>query len=206
MSRYHIPLLPDNIYHIFNRAVGNEKLFLTDENYRYFLQKLNQYILPVADVLAYSLLPNHFHLIVQVKAADTIIEFYKERKHKIAGALTDLPDFIMEQFSNWLNSYTKSFNKVYNRKGSLFIDYSKRSQVQKDGDLTSFIFYVHKNAVHHGLTKRIGDWQHDSCNIILTQKESFIRSDFIIDWFGSVESFRRFHDQPVGLKIIQIPE
>lgn len=40
MNKYHIPLLPDTIYHIFNRAVGNEKLFREEDNYRYFLTKI----------------------------------------------------------------------------------------------------------------------------------------------------------------------
>ena len=202
MNKYHIPLLPDNVYHIFNRAVGNEKLFREEDNYRYFLTKMQQHILPVADILAYSLLPNHFHLLVQIKNADNIIYYYEFKKNKKFVVGTDLADFVMEQFSNWLNGYTKAINKVYDRKGSLFIDYLKRSQVNKDGDLTSFIFYIHKNAVHHGLTKRMGNWPHDSYNLALNQSPSFLNSDFIINWFGSKESFVRFHEQPVGLKDI----
>jgi hypothetical protein len=34
---YHIPLVADNIYHVFNRAVGQEKLFRSNDNYLYFL-------------------------------------------------------------------------------------------------------------------------------------------------------------------------
>ncbi len=37
----------------------------------------------------------------------------------------------MERFSNFLNSYTKSFNKANNRKGALFMDYLKRSVVKQ---------------------------------------------------------------------------
>ena len=74
----------------------------------------------------------------------------------------------MEQFSNWMNGYTKAFNKMYDRKGGLFIDYMKRTEAETDADITSFIFYIHKNAVHHGLSKKIGDWSFDSYQSILS--------------------------------------
>lgn len=50
MDPYHCPLIAGNFYHLFNRAVGNEKLFHTDENYKYFLAKLKHHVLPVADL------------------------------------------------------------------------------------------------------------------------------------------------------------
>ena len=31
-------LLPDGIYHVYNRANGTDKIFLSNENYRYFLE------------------------------------------------------------------------------------------------------------------------------------------------------------------------
>jgi hypothetical protein len=36
---------------------------------------------------------------------------------------------LMERFANLCNSYTKSYNKVYERKGALFIDYLKRQKL-----------------------------------------------------------------------------
>ena len=37
-------LQPDTFYHIYNRANGSEKLFITDENYVFFLRKYKEYI------------------------------------------------------------------------------------------------------------------------------------------------------------------
>ncbi len=203
MSKYHIPLLPNELYHVFNRAIGNDRLFKTEENYRYFLFKMANYILPVADILTYSLLPNHFHLLIRVKSDEIIITYFELKKKKRFNALTDsLSDFIMEQFSNWLNGYTKAFNKMYSRKGALFIDYLKRSCVKEDCDFTSFIFYIHKNAVHHNLSAKIGEWKHDGYNSIVSTKPSLLLRDEVIKWFGSVELFIKFHAQPVQIKLI----
>jgi putative transposase len=155
MSKYHTSLFPDHTYHVFNRAVGNEKLFKTDDHYWYFLSKMAQHILPVADVFTYSLIPNHFHLLIRIRDEKMISSCFELKKKRTFNILKDSkPDFIMEQFSNWLNGYSKAFNKQDNRKGALFLDYLKRSMVKNDSDFTSFVFYIHKNAVHHGLCKK----------------------------------------------------
>ncbi|MEI9958433.1 MAG: hypothetical protein WDM90_19495 [Ferruginibacter sp.] len=158
MSKYHTLLLPNEIYHVFNRAIGNEQHFVIEDNYRYFLTKLAHHVLPIADVFTYSLMPNHFHLLIEVKDEETITAYYNLKKTKPFNPTTSsLPDFVMEQFSNWLNGYTKAYNKMYNRKGALFLDYLKRSIVSKDSDFTSFVFYLHKNAVHHGICKKLAN-------------------------------------------------
>ncbi|MEO5985129.1 MAG: transposase [Ferruginibacter sp.] len=201
MDRQHKPLLADQFYHVYTRAIGNEKLFLSNENYRYFLSKIKHHLLPVVDVFAYSLLPNHFHLLVRIKPMETLQVYFKNKKSKTFNELVnDMPDFVMEQFSNWLNGYTKAFNKMYNRKGGLFVDYLKRSEALTDADISSFIFYIHKNAVHHGLTKQIGEWTYDSFQLILSEKPTSLLREGIIGWFGSKKSFIDFHQQPVEIK------
>lgn len=59
--------LPNAFYHIYNHAVGTENLFKSHENYLFFLNKYDQHLSTVFKTLAYCLMPNHFHLLVQVK-------------------------------------------------------------------------------------------------------------------------------------------
>lgn len=61
-------------YHIYNRGNNKENIFIEERNYVYFLQLLKIYILPVADVYAYCLLKNHFHLLVRIKEEDELPE------------------------------------------------------------------------------------------------------------------------------------
>ena len=201
MNKQYTPLLADQFYHVFSRAVGSEKLFIAKENYLYFLRRMKHHILPVVDVFAYSLLPNHFHLLVRIKQMETLKVYFENRKSKL---LNELPGFVMEQFANWLNGYTKAFNKMYNRKEGLFIDYLKRSEALTDTDITSSIFYIHKNAVHHGLTKQIGEWSYDSYPLILSEKPTSLLRDEIIALFGSKKSFIDFHQQPIEFKKIDL--
>ncbi|GAB3419271.1 hypothetical protein GCM10027516_14530 [Niabella aquatica] len=145
-------------------------------------------------------MPNHFHLLLKIKSEETLIDYYETRKKKQFDPLhNNLSDFAMEQFSNWLNGYTKAINKMFNRKGGLFIDYLKRNEVLTANDAASVIFYIHKNAVHHGYTKKIGYWGFDSYNLILNETKTFLNRAFVDSLFNSKEAFRQFHDRPVEL-------
>ena len=205
MDKYHSPLVADNYYHVFNRAIGREKLFISTDDYEYFLQKLKCHTLPVADIFAYSLLPNHFHLVMRINSQDILAAHFQSKKRKPFDALThDISDFNMERFSNWLNGYTKFFNNKYDRKGGLFIDYTKRIEAKSDADITSFILYTHQNAVHHRLRKEIGQWPYDSYQEILGRGPTFLMRTEMIEWFGSAQRFEEFHKQPVHPRTYKI--
>ena len=200
---YHIPLLPDNIYHLFNHAIGKEKLFTSEENYLYFLKKYAGHVKEICDTYCYCLLPNHFHLLVKIKDENSITNHFKIIKKKEPPALDNeiISDFIMERFSNWLNGYTKAFNKLYQRKGALFLDYTKRSLIDKDESFSKLIHYIHANPVHHGFTKQIDNWKYSSYNSLLSNGKTLLLRDEVLTWFGGKNEFIKFHQQPVDLKL-----
>lgn len=202
MTDYHQLLLPEQTYHLFSRAVGKEKLFLSEENYFFFLKKLKHHTASVCDFYCYSLLPNHFHLLGKICDEEKIIRHFEEVKNTAFDLQQhSLPDFVMERFSNCLNSYTKAFNNLHNRKGALFKDYLKRSKCENDQDFTTYVWYVHKNAVHHQLTDKIGAWKFDSYQSILSDERTSLLRKEVIEWFGNKEAFINFHQQPVFPKI-----
>ncbi len=173
MNEYHQPLLPQHTYHLFSRAVGHEKLFLSDGNYFFFLRKLKQHTSAICSLYCYALLPNHFHLLARMGDEENIIKHFEAvKKTSYESAKHDLSDFIMERFSNFLNSYTKAFNKVNQRKGALFMDYMKRSCVNEENDFTAYVWYIHKNPVHHqlALPRRV------STNTLISYLESNCRT------------------------------
>jgi putative transposase len=55
-----------HLYHIYNQGNNKQKIFFDRDNYVFFLRKIRTHMLPYCDVLAYCLMPNHFHLMVSV--------------------------------------------------------------------------------------------------------------------------------------------
>ncbi len=62
-----IPFEYGETYHVYNKSVGGVLLFKSSNDYFYFLKKLERYILPIADIYAYCLIPNHFHFLLKIK-------------------------------------------------------------------------------------------------------------------------------------------
>lgn len=189
MPQSFIPLEPERAYHIWTHANGSENLFRTDENYRYFLEKYTQHIYPIAKTYAYCLMPNHLHLMVEI------------RKEK---ALTKLGGFenprgltakISQQFGNLFNAYTKAYNKMYDRKGSLFIPKFRRKSIDNDSYFTRLITYIHNNPIHHQFVKDLNDWTHSSYHSYLMSKPTKIERTAGMVWFGGRDEFIRMHKE-----------
>lgn len=121
-------------------------------------------------VYCYALCPNHFHLLAKINDEATIIEHFEEIKTVVFLPVQhNLSDFVMERFGNFLNRYSKAFNRRYTRKGALFMDFMRRGNVKVQGGLTSYIWYIYKNAVHHQISKNVVHWQFDSYASILSE-------------------------------------
>ncbi len=182
-------LIPGNTYHIFNKAIGKDKLFISDKDYSYFLQKFDRFILPIADVLAYCLIPNHFHILLDIKEYDNL-------KTELPKKYDDTPDiFISQVFSNFFNSYTKSYNKANRRAGRLFCYPYKRILVEDDDYLTYLINYIHRNPVHHGITESFSEWKYSSYNAIVSNKPTKVDRNLVLSLFGSKDEFITFHEE-----------
>jgi len=190
-------LQPSSFYHIFNHANGNENLFREEENYRFFLEKYALYIYPVAETLAYCLMPNHFHLLVKIRSEQQLLEAFPKFKtlEKLLAA-----NCIGKQFSKLFSSYTQAYNKKYNRMGSLFMKNFKRQVITSDSYFSKIIHYIHANPLHHGFTTGVADWRWSSYNTLLSSTDTKINREEVLQWFNGKKGFIQFHEQPVFLK------
>ena len=90
------------------------------------------------DLLAYCLMPNHFHLLIMLNRT------------------LDFPN-TMRSFST---SYVKSFNRFNNRTGHLFEGDYQAKAVTKENHPPNVIRYIHLNAVFAGLVANPEDWHY----------------------------------------------
>ena len=71
-----------NYYHIYNRGNNRMNLFEEPADYERFLWLYDRYISPVAETLAWVLMPNHLHLLVRIKE-NVVYKYSKDRPIKI---------------------------------------------------------------------------------------------------------------------------
>ena len=207
-------LTPNQCYHIFNHANGFENLFVDEENYRFFLEKYKKHISPIAETYAYCLLPNHFHLVIRIRQQEVIEALMrKENKSNYSDSsinfskvsnfgkvntgigIEKIEYFLSKQFANLFSCYTQSFNKVNNRRGSLFLKNFKREPIDNKEYFFNTIIYTHRNPIHHAFCSNYGDWSYTSFCEITENKSQIIETDKLIRMFGDTNNFIDQHEQ-----------
>jgi len=197
--RFITPIEKGKYYHIYNRGINGENIFRNEENYFFFLEKWAQYVSPVADTYAYCLLKNHFHFLIRIKEEDVYI--YKDNKEKLA-----IPS---QQFSNLFNSYAQSFNKVYERTGSLFESPFRRKEVDNPIYFYQLITYIHLNPQRHKFVEDYKVYPYSSYGALLSTKNTKLRREEVMSWFGDIDNFKKFHatfKDHIGMKELAIEE
>jgi len=51
----------NQLFHICNQGNNKRQIYFSDDNYEFFLWKMRAYLLPFGDLVAYCLMPNHYH-------------------------------------------------------------------------------------------------------------------------------------------------
>jgi putative transposase len=129
--------VPGSLYHLMARGNNGRAVYLGAADYEGFLQALETTRERYPFFLyAYVLMPNHFHLLVEVKEIPT---------GRLMQAL--------------LTSYAHRFNRVHKRYGHVFQGRYKAIVCERDSYLLELVRYLHLNPVRAGLVKRPGEWR-----------------------------------------------
>ncbi len=168
-----------NIYHVFNRGNNKVKIFYKEYNYQYFVEKIQTHLLPYSDILAWCLMPNHFHLMILV------------------DQLTINNLSLNDSIGRMLSSYTRAINNQERRTGSLFQKKTKAVCLTKTIGITpawyksngvTILFtripekeypnvcmnYIHINPVKDGLVRQVDSWKYSSYREYIGLIEPFL--------------------------------
>ena len=137
MPYRHIEFQAGEYYHIYHRGWDRRKIFFDPDNYIYFLRLLKRYhYLFAINVIAYCLMPNHFHFMLQPRKHDNLSAFMRKLQQ----------------------SYVQAINKRYQRHGPLF--YERFQHVHVDSQRYQILLcrYIHVNPKKHRLVTDLRDW------------------------------------------------
>ena len=146
MNKYKAIFIPGCHYHIYNHAIAFENLFKDPDNYSYFILRMYDHLSEYAEIVAYCLMPNHYHALIKIKP---FTDDVAEANGKVLQAL-----------GNFHNGYAKAINKRKGRKGRLFQSTVNRRYVPKEIYLPEAIRYIRMNPVKHGFCEHADEWPH----------------------------------------------
>ncbi|MFI5144753.1 MAG: transposase [Ignavibacteria bacterium] len=131
-------------------------IFFGDDNYLFFLRKMRVHILNHSKILAYCLMPNHFHFLLYTSSNSE-------------------PGGLNSGIAVLLRSYTRAINNQHTMSGSIFQQKKKAKCLNKTKLSTGFedvkatynyaricFNYIHQNPVRAGIAKRMEDWRYSS--------------------------------------------
>ena len=175
----------DNYYHVYNRGVNKQDIFLEPEDRFYFLGLLKRYLSsePETDshkrqfskfdsqieLVAFCLMPNHFHMLFYLKQPEGLV-------HLMRSVMT---------------SYTMYFNKKYHRTGGLYESVFLASRITNDGYLWHVSRYIHLNPMDIGQSFR--EYPYSSINYFISAKQaSWLHPEKLVQTNNEKEQYLEF--------------
>lgn len=171
-------------YHVYNRGVEKRRIFEDDSDYKTFLRYLKIYLSPIetvnkefpllrinllngnlyeqVDLLAFCLMPNHFHLLVKQKSKDGITK-------------------LMHQLTT---AYSMYFNKKNERVGALFQGKFKACMVESDEYLLHLSRYIHQNPQEESITLEDFPWS-SYASYLGNNRLEWLKPNEILNYFSS---------------------
>jgi len=127
---------PGALFHITARGNARQNIFRDDYDREFFLELLGACVKQFAWILtAYALMPNHFHLVVQLTCET------------------------LSRGMQWLNGkYAQAFNRRHNRVGHLFQGRFDAPLIEKEAYFLEVLRYVVLNPVRAGMVARPEDY------------------------------------------------
>ncbi len=199
-----IPIVPSQIYHVFNRSIAGQTIFSVQKDYQRFIDVINYYRfdnLPIRyshykrltqgqrdlfndefltnnksiiHIVSYCVMPNHFHLLL-----------FSDKEHAISNFTRNVQ-----------NSYSKYYNTKYERNGSLFQSMFKAVRIENDEQLIHVSRYIHLNPITAYLIEvnRLEEYNWSSIKAFLSDGEinSFLEPDLVLSNFKSRAKYREF--------------
>jgi putative transposase len=147
-------LLENQLYHYYNQGNNRENIFFSRENQMFFLKNFRKFVLPHCQVLAYCLMPNHFHFLIN-STKESVLE------KKVGGLMVPA---LNNGFRQLLSSYAQAINKQEGLSGSLFRQRTKAKLLEGKDEQYPFICfnYIHQNPLKAGLVEKMEDWEFSS--------------------------------------------
>ena len=138
-------------YHVLNRGNARAQVFHKPGDFNAFLDMMSgsSVRLPMR-LLAYCLMPNHFHLILRPHA-----------------------DGDLSRWMQWLlTTHVRRYLKHYGHTGHVWQGRFKAFPIQDDNHLVTVVRYVERNPLRAGLVEQAQDWPWSSLGANLFGMES----------------------------------
>lgn len=175
------------VYHAMVRGINRQDIFIDKDDRLMFLEKLSSIKEHFAFTLyAYCLMSNHVHLLL------------REEEEPIGKTMQRLG-----------SSYVYWYNKKYERIGHLFQGRFRSEPITDEAHLLRAIRYIHQNPLKARMVATCKSYPWSSYNAYLCprrNKNGLTDTKLVLQIFGSVSEFVKFHNEPCGDDLLDVDD
>lgn len=161
----------DNFYHVFNRGNNRQIIFPQQRNYSFFILKLKSILDKYCHIVAYCLMPNHFHLLLYID--ETSVGLQVKSK--------PLLQVLEQKLGTLQSSYTRAINNQESKSGSLFQTKIKVVELEDDHAFTCF-HYIHQNPLKANLAENFTEWPFSSYHEYINQSDGICKKEIAYEF------------------------
>ncbi len=178
-------------YHVYNRGIAGIQLFAGDRNRMYFLKKFADYLSPILHVYAWCLLPNPFHFLVEKMGNEQ--QLTDQEKTKLHKHEFGVDEIVSMRFKNFFIAYSLAYKKEQQINTNVFAQKYKHIKIDRDAYFSQLIYYIHLNPLHHKVCLQWQDYPWSSYHKIRNNSPSYVKAKEVLDWFGGMAAFEKYH-------------
>jgi putative transposase len=184
---------PNQYYHFYNRGNNRQTVFFERDNYLYFLRGIKKYLSGQIDILAYCLMPTHYHLLVQIKPQQTSGGQTSGGQTSEVFKTSEVSEVSVSRAMQKLGiSYTKAINKRFERVGALFQGQFQGKPINHYEHLIHLCIYIHANPVKDGLAALPEDWEYSNyLEWMDLRKGTLVNREFIHEHFRTSGEYEK---------------
>lgn len=191
--------LPDEYYHFYNRGNNRQAVFFERDNYLYFLRGLKTYVRPYVEILAYSLMPTHYHILGRVRPQTCEVS----KTSQVSNSESPESRAVSQAMQKFGISYTKAINKRFERVGALFQGQFQGKPIRHQNHLLHLCIYIHANPVKDALVARPEDWEFSNYQEWMNMRQgTLVNHAFIAENFGTPEEYKKLVMEYIKTRIM----
>jgi putative transposase len=205
--RYTAVFAENTHYHIIFKSIDGLLLFRNNADCNVFIERLKQFSYPWLRLWAWSLLPNHAHLITKTCSYEemkeeilkTDVSKRTQSQHRLLNGShsSDFDTVLLRQINSFLISYARYYMNRYFHHGGIFQKPFHRIFIKNETHLQQAIVYTHANAQKHGYTPDFETHVHSSFPLFINDKEAFDTKEEVFAFFGGQEAFIKTHKEQI---------
>jgi Transposase and inactivated derivatives len=184
--------VPNSFYHIYNRGNDKKLIFHSERNYIFFQKKLKVHLQDFCNIVAFCIMPNHFHLLVYVPEESQGLNKLPNQSQQV----------LARKLGTILSSYSQAINKQEGSVGSLFQQKTKAKLLENNQQAIICFHYIHQNPLKANLVNSFSDWPYSSFQeYINTDKIGICNKDIASDLLDVPKDPKRFSEISNGVVV-----